>query len=113
MSGRRLQISLTSKNGRKTNLSQERPSSRTDQIVEASFSSDLSPITTNPQIKSANSLTTMPSISKLKEVLARTSEKLSVYTGKQEASSNNMDISDKVREISELKQKIRRLEAEK
>ena len=88
MSGRRLQISLTSKNGRKTNLSQERPSSRTDQIVEASFSSDLSPITTNPQIKSANSLTTMPSI-------------------------NNMDISDKVREISELKQKIRRLEAEK
>ena len=108
-----MKISLPSRDGRKTNSSQERPSSRTDQLVEASFSSDLSPITTNPQIKSSNSLTTMPSISKLKEFLARTSEKLSVYTGKQESSSNYMDISDKIRVISELKQKIRCLEAEK
>ena len=112
MSGRRLKINLPGLE-KKSDSSIERPSSRTDQLVEASFSSDLSPLIGRPQHKSSNSLVTMPSISKLKEVLARTSEKLKGYTGKPDSLSAFNDSPCKIKEIAELKQRIKDLEAEK
>ena len=102
MSGRRLKLNLSHIDGKSNS---NRPSSRTDQLVEASFSSDISPII-DTQPRASSSLNTMPSISKLREILAKTSEKLSVYTGKQDSSSIYND-------INELKQKIRNLESEK
>ena len=113
MSGRRIYVSSPSSDSKRNAGQIERPSSRTDQLVEASFSSDMSPNREISPSKPSNAFSEMPSISKLKEVLAKTSEKLSVYTGKHEISSFYPDISEKTREISELKQRIRVLETEK
>ena len=113
MSGRRLKLNLPayeSKNSLSSNI--DRPSSRTDQLVEASFSTDLSPIYQNPAFNSDN-VTSLQSVSKLREILAKTSEKLNVYTKKPENSSNYVEIIQKDKEISDLKRKIRKLELEK
>ncbi|OMJ88960.1 hypothetical protein SteCoe_8967 [Stentor coeruleus] len=109
MSGRRLQLNLPKIETRSpTCLSAE----RTDQFVESSFSSELSPIRDPSQPKSLNSPKSMPSIEKLREVLAKTSEKLSVYVPKPEPSTSTDNIL-KLKEIAGLKKQIRKLESEK
>lgn len=113
MSGRRLQLNLPNIEAKSPKyLSAERPSSRTDQLVESSFSSELSPIRDLSQPRSLNSLKSMPSIEKLREVLAKTSEKLSVYAPKPEPSASTESIL-KSKEIAGLKKQIRKLESEK
>ncbi|OMJ85652.1 hypothetical protein SteCoe_13004 [Stentor coeruleus] len=111
MSGRKLQVNLTKIESKFSKcLSAERSSSRADQLVESSFSSELSPIRDSSQPRSLNSLKALPSIEKLREVLAKTSEKLSVYAPKPSVSTEN---TLKSKEIAGLKKKIRKLESEK
>ena len=112
MSGSRAKIKLPGFESRSaSNASIERPSSRTDQLVEASFSSDLSPLHEMPT--NSNSLKSMPSVNKLREILAQTSEKLNNYTEKHGISNTYAEITEKNKEITELRKKLQDLETEK
>lgn len=114
MSSRKLQLVVTGLKKHKTDPNTpDHPSIKTDNLVEASFSSDYSPIYDSSYAQSSNSLKTMPSIHKLRDLLSKTSEKLNSYTVKSENSSTYQDLVDKTKEISELKKKIRTLELEK
>lgn len=109
MSGRKLQLSIPkSYTKRPKYLSAERAVSRTDDLAESSFSDEISPITI-PQPRSLNSQKSLPSIKKLREVLAKTSKKLSIYA-KQKPSN---ELQQKSTEISSLKKHIRKLESKK
>jgi hypothetical protein len=140
MSNERINIniqSLDEKNSKYGNG--ERLSSRTDKIVEASFTSDVSqrieyPLASFPDPKDmikfrsrnfseadpdhfldsrSNTIKSFQSFDKLKDILAKTSEKLNVYTRKQDSSNIYAEILEKNKEIVELKRKVRKLEIEK
>ena len=114
MSSHKLQLNVSALKKHNTNpCTPEHPSIRTDQLVEASFSSEYSLICDSSHPLSSNSLRSAPSIHKLRELLSKTSEKLSSYTGRPENPSSYQDLVDKTKEISELKKKIRVLELEK
>ncbi|OMJ81077.1 hypothetical protein SteCoe_18536 [Stentor coeruleus] len=109
MSGRKLQLNLPKSDTKRPKyLSAERAVSRTDDLEESSFSEDLSLIKV-PQPRSLNYQKSLPSIEKLREVLAKTSKKLSVYA---KLSPSN-DSHQKSKEISALKKQIHKLECEK
>jgi hypothetical protein len=80
-------------------------------MEESYFSSDYSSITSSPAPANQSSLRSTPSIHKLREILSKTSEKLSSFTGRPELPYQ--DLADKTKEISELKKRIRTLELEK
>lgn len=114
MSTRKLQLVVSGLKKHNTDPNTpEHPSIRTDNLVEASFSSEYSPIYDSSYAQSSNSLKTMPSIHKLRDLLSKTSEKLSSYTVKSEHTSTYQELVDKTKEISDLKKKIRILELEK
>jgi hypothetical protein len=124
MSGRRIKINLPNLERRSPapsvserpssvneNLS-HRPFSRTDRPSDNSFSSEMSPGKDSPRNKNFVSLKPGPSTNKLREILAQTSEKLSIYSGKPENSINLIEVAEKSKEITELKKTIKRLETD-
>lgn len=114
MSSHKLQLNVSALKKQNTDpFTPEHRSILTDQLVEASFSSEYSPIYDTSHPQTSNSLRSIPSIHKLRELLSKTSEKLSSYTGRPENSSPYQDIVDKTKEISDLKKRIRVLELEK
>ena len=76
-----------------------------------SLPSDFFPVSASPTSLSQDSLLSIPSIHKLREVLSKTSEKLSNFSSRQQVPYQ--DLIDKTHEISELKAKIIKLEQEK
>jgi hypothetical protein len=92
--------------------SSERPSSRTDKLVEASFSSEVQPECSTPKLSVCSSSKTLTSVTKLKDLLQKTSDKLKGIQSKPERLPSN-EVPEKSSEILRLKREVRILEMEK
>lgn len=80
-------------------------------MENSSLPPDFLPVPPSPTSSSQSSLLSVPSIHKLREVLSKTSEKLSNFSSRQQVPYQ--DLLDKTHEITELKAKILKLEQEK
>lgn len=114
MSSPRLNLRLPKSFNFNDRANSERPSSRTDKLVEESFSSEIPPETSTPKLTSSASSKTLTSVSKLKDLLQKTSEKLK---GIQRKSAPDKQItpehSEKNSELLKLRREVRILEMEK
>ena len=91
----------------------ERPSSRTDKLVEASFSSD-NPESLTPKLGSSSSTKTLSSVSKLKDLLQKTSDKLKGIQSKSDPIKfSTPEQTEKSSELLKLRREVRILEMEK
>lgn len=92
--------------------SSERPSSRTDKLVEASFSSEAPIECSTPKLSASSSTKTLTSVNKLKDLLQKTSDKLKGIQTKPERLQLT-ETNEKASEILRLKREVRILEMEK
>ncbi|OMJ92474.1 hypothetical protein SteCoe_4819 [Stentor coeruleus] len=108
----------------------ERPSSRTDKLVERSFSSDVPQEGNTPKQVTSSAFKTLSSVGKLKDIMQKTSEKLKSisnrpsHTPRLTSLSNNQSKNESYRisqfenqekssELTKLRREIRILEMEK
>jgi hypothetical protein len=114
MSARRIKLNLPSLEQYSPGKSvvEHSTSSRNEKAFEISSSSEASPMLDYAGPRSLNSLKSGPSTTKLKEILAKTSEKLSAYTTKPDQSLTASELIEKNKQISELKKTVSRLENE-
>ena len=92
--------------------SSERPSSRTDKLVEASFSSEAPIDCLTPKRSGSSSTKNSSSVSVLKDLLQKTSNKLKGFQCKPEKVQFN-DSSEKPTEVLKLRREVKILEMEK
>ena len=94
--------------------SSERPSSRTDKLVEDSFIYDIPNNKESSRLVTSSSYTSLSSVSKIKDILEKTSSKLkSIQNKKKSATIKQNESSEKNIEIAKLKREIKILEMEK
>ena len=92
----------------------ERPSSRTDQLVEASFSSDNPAESLTPKLGSSASTKTISSVGRLKDLLQKTSDKLKGIQSKSDPIKfSTPEQTEKSSELLKLRREVRILEMEK
>lgn len=131
MSGRRLNLCLpNSLRYSSEKPSSERPSSRTDKLVDASFSSDIPQEGNEPKLIASSSYKTLTSVGKLKDLMQKTSEKLKSISRRTSQTpgipllpnnlnkndsyrTSQLDNPDKSSELLKLRREIRILEMEK
>ena len=92
--------------------SSERPSSRTDKLVD-SFSSEAPKGLATPRLSASSSNRDLPSVGKLKELLQKTSNRLKGLQSKGDLSRNDQREHKDLDEISRLRREVRILELEK
>ncbi|OMJ66206.1 hypothetical protein SteCoe_37038 [Stentor coeruleus] len=131
MSGRRLNLCLPNSSQYSLEKSSlERPSSRTDKLVDASFSSDIPQEGNEPKLIASSSYKTLKSVGKLKDLMQKTSEKLKSISRRTSQTpgipllpnnqnkndsyrTSQLDSPDKASELLKLRREVRILEMEK
>ena len=92
--------------------SSQLPMSRTDILVESAFASETR-LESTPKPENYSGFKSLQSITKLKETLTRTSQKLKTYSIPADLTKLNLTQSEMVNEINKLRLDVKNLENEK